>query len=50
MQFARENKLFYLDECSALADINIKETFLGLINGVYDIQKKLIKEGIKSEE
>jgi len=31
MQFARENKLLFVDECSALANINIEETFKGLI-------------------
>ena len=35
--FARENDLFYLDECSALTDINVKETILGLIQGIYNI-------------
>ena len=35
--FARENKILFIDECSALADINIKEIFQELIDGIYDI-------------
>ena len=32
--FAKENHLLFLDECSALADIGIKETFSALIEAV----------------
>lgn len=32
--FAREHKLLYLDECSALAGINIDETFMALAESI----------------
>ena len=31
LHYARENNLIYIDECSALADININETFMVLV-------------------
>lgn len=37
MLFAKENHLLYIDECSALADINVKEVFNALIEGVYRV-------------
>jgi GTPase SAR1 family protein len=49
IQFARDNQLFFLDECSALADIMVKDTILGLINGIYCINRSLIEKGIKTE-
>ena len=33
--FAKENKLIYIDECSALADINIKESIMELVEKIY---------------
>ena len=47
--FARENHLLYIDECSALADIGIKETFQALIEGIIKVQSELIKKGIKDK-
>jgi hypothetical protein len=32
--FAREHQLLYLDECSALAGINIEETFMALAESI----------------
>lgn len=32
--FARDNKLLFIEECSALADINISETFEALIEAI----------------
>jgi Rab family protein len=37
LQFAKHNKLFYLDECSAVEDINVKETINGLVQVVYNV-------------
>ena len=48
-QFARANSLYFLGECSALEDINVKETINGLIQGIYRIQKELIRNGMLSE-
>jgi hypothetical protein len=35
--FARENHLLFIDECSALADIGIKELFQALIDGIIKV-------------
>lgn len=32
--FAKDNRLLYIDECSALADIGIKELFTSLVEGI----------------
>ena len=48
-KFAKQHDLFYLDECSALADINVKETIMGLVQGIYNIQTALIDQGLRSE-
>ena len=37
LQFAKQNKLFFLDECSAVEDINVKETIYGLVQVVYNV-------------
>lgn len=48
--FARENHLLFIDECSALADINIKETFEALIEAINKVQTELIRKGIKDKK
>ena len=35
--FARENSLIFIDECSALADINIHESFQALTEAIYRV-------------
>jgi hypothetical protein len=45
--FARDNGLVYLGECSAKADINIKNTFQDVTERIYNIQKKLGAQGQK---
>ena len=47
IQFAKHNKLFFLDECSAYEDINVNETVTGLVNAIYNVQKSLIEKGLK---
>jgi small GTP-binding protein len=37
IQFAREHQLFFLDECSAKEDIMVKDSIIGLCNGIYNI-------------
>ena len=49
MNFARVNDLLFVDECSALADINVRESVFGLVKGIYDIQKQLVEQGVKDE-
>lgn len=48
--FARENHLLFIDECSALADIGIKETFTALIEGIIRVQSELINKGIRDKK
>ena len=47
--FAKENHLLFVDECSALADIGIKELFSTLINGVVRVQSELVRKGLKEK-
>lgn len=42
--------MLYIDECSALADIGIKETFAALIEGIVKVQSELIKKGVKDKK
>ena len=48
--FARENRILFFDECSALADINIKDIFSYLIDSIYDTQVSLIQQGMKTPQ
>lgn len=48
--FARDNKLLFIEECSALADINISETFEALIEAINRVQTELVKKGIKDSK
>lgn len=43
--FSRDNGLVWIDECSALAGINIDETFLAIAEKIYDTQMYLINAG-----
>lgn len=43
--FSRDNGLVWVDECSALAGINIDETFLAATEKVYTTQMQLIRAG-----
>ena len=45
--FARENELLYIDECSALAGINIEETFISLAETIKRAQMVLVDRGDK---
>ena len=48
--FAREHKLLYIDECSALAGINIEETFMALAESIKGTQMILVDRGNKPLE
>ena len=43
--FSRDNELLWIDECSAIAGINIEETFLALAEKIYSTQMHLIQTG-----
>eukprot|EP00347_Sterkiella_histriomuscorum_P006508 403352500 len=43
MLFARDNHLIYIDECSALADIGIKELFTTMVEGIIRVQNELVR-------
>jgi Ras family len=45
--FARENKLLYIDECSALAGINVDETFFALAEAIKRAQMLMVQRGEK---
>jgi hypothetical protein len=47
IQFAKENSLIFLDESSALADINVKEVVETLLESVFRVQSELLKKGMK---
>lgn len=46
--FAREHHLLYIDECSALAGINIDETFIALAEAIRGAQMLLVDRGDKN--
>ncbi len=48
--FAKENHLLYIDECSALADIGIKDVFSSLIHAVVRVQSELVRKGLKESQ
>ena len=45
--FAKENNLIYIEECSALADIGIRDVFSSLIHAVVRVQSELVRKGLK---
>ena len=45
--FSREHNLLYVDECSALAGINIDETFMLLTESIQEAQLQMVREGKK---
>jgi len=49
-RFARDNHLLFLEESSALADINISEVFTALIESIMKVQRELFRKGVKSEK
>lgn len=48
VRFARDNHLIFIDESSAMADINVKEVLEALIEAISRVQSELIKKGIKT--
>ena len=47
IKFAKDNKLLFIDESSALADINIREVVEELLENIFRVQTYLINKGIK---
>jgi len=43
--FARENRLIFIDECSALADINIKAPIMSFVEAINKVQESLVRSG-----
>ena len=44
--FARDHGLIWIDECSALAGINIDETFMLLAEEIKKAQMSLVEQGV----
>ena len=45
--FSRDHNLLYVDECSALAGINIDETFMLLAESIQEVQLQMVRDGKK---
>ena len=45
MLFCRDQGLVWIDECSALAGINIEETFTAMVEHIHDTQMHLVRAG-----
>ena len=46
-EFVEREKLIYLGECSALSDINVKESIEALMASVHEVQQDVEQQRVK---